>query len=209
MHLVLETSRHVRCIVRILIIIWRIIMRDFIKFSPHFWSDKQGKQIKKLGYEARILSTYLLTCANSTMVGIYYLPMPLIIHETEIPFKGVLKTLRSLEKINFCTYDTEHEYAWVYEMGFSQIDKQLKPKDNRIKYIHNIVNKLPNLSFLPKFMEKYQQSFHLDLLKKAQPPSKALQSKYKNKNKQKKKKNNNKQKAEPCLIELIANKKIF
>lgn len=185
-------------------------MRDFIKFSPNFWSDKHGKQIRKLGYEARILSTYLLTCSNSTMIGIYYLPMPLIIHETGIPFKGLLKTLRSLEKINFCTYDTEHEYVWVYEMGFSQIDKQLKPQDNRIKYIHSTVKKLPELSFLPKFIEKYRQSFLLDLIKKTQAPSKTLPSKYKkNNNKHKKKKNNNKQKGDPCLIEFIANKKIF
>lgn len=137
-------------------------MRDYAKVLPQFWIGFTGRQIKALGKEVRLLALYLLTSPHASMIGIYYLPISLITHETDIPFEAASKGLRSLSEIGFCSYDEAMEYVWIHEMANYQIGGQLKQTDNRIKSINDIYQKLPNLSFLPKFFEKYKDQYGLE-----------------------------------------------
>jgi hypothetical protein len=137
-------------------------MRDYAKISPQFWIGNTGREIKKLGLEAQLIALYLLTCPHSTMIGVYYLPITFIVHETGIPLQGASKTLQSLCEVGFCTYDAEVEYVWVHEMAFYQVGGQLKPGDNRVKGINDDYQSLPELSFLVAFFNKYRALFYLE-----------------------------------------------
>lgn len=166
-------------------------MREFAKVSPQFWIGQPGKQIKDIGIEAQLISVYLLTCPHSSMIGIYYLPITLITHETGIPLEAACKALRSLCEVGFCTYDEEMEYVWVHEMASYQVGGQLKQCDNRVKCINDLYQNLPNLLFLPSFFEKYKDKFWLGKHTEEQhfyeASSKDLLSKEKEKEKDKEK----------------------
>ncbi|MBV9575320.1 MAG: hypothetical protein JO149_01710 [Gammaproteobacteria bacterium] len=88
-------------------------MRDFAKVSPQFWISEHGKQIKELGVAAQLIAFYLSTNPHASMIGIYYLPLTFIAHETGIDINEVKITLDKLSEIDFCTYDNRTEYIWV------------------------------------------------------------------------------------------------
>ena len=137
-------------------------MRDYSKISPQFWVGNTGRQIRKLGVETQLVAMYLLTNPHCNMIGVYYLPIVYIAHETGLPIEGASKALQSLCDINFCQYDEHSEYVWVHEMAFFQIGGELDPKDKRVKGIAEAYSSLPNLPFLRDFYEKYYNAFHLE-----------------------------------------------
>src|SRR5262249_2777658 len=145
--------------------VWSISVRDYSKISPQFWISSQGREIRKLGLEAQHIALYLMTCPHSTMIGIYYLPLTFIVHETGIPFEGALKAIQNLNDIGFCHYDFEMEYVWVVDMAYEQVGGQLKENDNRVKGINDDYRSLPNLSFLSEFFERYKTLFHLEAVR--------------------------------------------
>lgn len=140
-----------------------LIMRDYSKISPKFWVGNTGRQIRKLGVETQLVAMYLLTNPHCNMIGIYYLPIVYISHETGIPIEGASKALQSLCDIQFCQYDDHSEYVWVHEMAFFQIGAELDPKDKRVKGINEAYAALPNLPFIKDFYEKYCEAFHLEI----------------------------------------------
>jgi hypothetical protein len=136
-------------------------MRDYAKVSPKFWIGATGKRIRTAGLEARVVATYLLTCPSANMLGLYYLPLVTIAHETGIPIEGASKALASLSEAQFCAYDEASEVIWVYEMAAYQIGEQLAAGDKQCKGIQNAYDALPESPFLPAFYEKYEHAFHL------------------------------------------------
>jgi uncharacterized phage protein (TIGR02220 family) len=137
-------------------------MREYSKVPAQFWINEQGRRVRRLGFEAQLVSIYLFTNSHATMIGIYYLPVTLIAHETGFSFEEALKGLQGLCEIKFCSYDDISEYVWVHEMASEQIGSQLKPNDNRVKAIHEIFSSLPRLPFLKGFYEKYAQFYFLE-----------------------------------------------
>lgn len=169
-------------------------MREFAKISPQFWISDRGKQIKNLGIKAQLIAFYLSTNPHACMIGIYYLPIVFISHETGIEYSDVVATLKLLIDINFCTYDEKTEYIWVHEMGFEQIDTELKQRDNRVTGINDLFEALPELPFLNEFLNKYSQPFHMNKsrLKESmaiEAPSEILSSKDNEKDKEQNKNN--------------------
>jgi hypothetical protein len=155
-------------------------MREYAKISPTFWISLEGKKIKRAGLEAQLVALYLLTNPSANMIGVYYLPLTLIAHETGQPLEEASKALLSLCEVGFCSYDEDHEYVWVHDMGFSQIAKHLKPNDNLVKAVNELYDMLPELPFLPSFYKRYAQAFHLlnkrVFLSPIEAPSEALRS---------------------------------
>lgn len=154
-------------------------MRDYSKVLPKFWIGETGKKIKAAGQETQLTALYLITSPHSNMVGIYYLPITFIAHETGIHHDSVKKALQSLIEIGFCSYDEEKEYVWVHEMAVHQMGAQLKQNDNRVKSINKTCQKLPTLRFLKQFYEKYSVSLCLEAhknIKFEEAPSKPLLS---------------------------------
>lgn len=159
-------------------------MRGFAKVAPQIWINDTGRQIKKLGIEARVVSLYLETNPSACMTGVYYIPIVLISHDVGLSIDQTSKTLNELVDIGYCSYDFESEYVWVHDMARDQISSELKPKDHRVKGVKKIIDTLPALPFKQDFIERYNESLCLtnqdDL-----DPSKPLVSKEKENDKEK------------------------
>jgi uncharacterized phage protein (TIGR02220 family) len=164
-------------------------MREFAKVPPQFWFNANER--KKLGCHAQLVAIYLLTSPHANMIGVYYLPVNFIAHETGMTMEEASKGLRGLIETQFCSYDDHSEFVWVHDMGFTQICTQLKPADNRVKAIQKMYLDLPKVSFLKAFYDKYVNVFLLknrsECSQKLEAPSDTLRSKEKEKEKKKEK----------------------
>ncbi|MCT0124124.1 hypothetical protein KUA00_03735 [Proteus mirabilis] len=136
-------------------------MRDYGKVSPQFWIGKTGKEIREKGHEALIVSMYLLTNPHANMIGMYYLPIIYMAHETGLGLEGASKGLLRCIEAGFCHYDEDAEVVWVIEMAKYQIASSLKPSDNRCIGIQREYDSQPKNQFLSMFYDKYKDAFNL------------------------------------------------
>lgn len=67
-------------------------MRDYAIVSPYFWLGSTGKMVRGRK-NAQVLAFYLLTCPSSNMLGMYYLPIPTMVHETGLTEDEVMAAL--------------------------------------------------------------------------------------------------------------------
>ena len=110
-------------------------MRDYGKVSPRFWTGTTGRDIKNKGLEATVVAMYLMTSPHTNMLGIYYLPIIYISHETGLSIEGATKGLAGCIEGGFCEYDAPLEMVWVKKMAYYQIESELKATDNRVKAV--------------------------------------------------------------------------
>ncbi|HEM6739330.1 TPA: DNA-binding protein [Citrobacter amalonaticus] len=136
-------------------------MRDYATVAPQFWLGKTGRELRKQGAEAQVVSFYLMTSPHANMLGLYYLPVLYIAHETGLGFEGALKGLKRSIEAGFCSYDEVTEMVWVHEMAAYQVGKELKPGDNRCAGVRNEYASLTDNPFLSAFYERYKTDFHL------------------------------------------------
>jgi hypothetical protein len=151
-------------------------MREYGKVSPKFWIGSTGKKLRKQGLETQIVALYLMTCVNSNMIGMYYVPIVTIAHETGLTFEGAMKGLQGAIEADFCAYDDEAEVVWVYEMAIYQIAERLEERDLRSKGVQNEYDSIPESAFLLAFFEKYHVAFNMKSCRGIQAPSKPLLS---------------------------------
>ena len=71
-------------------------MRAYGKVLPRFWTGETGKALRTLGAEAQVVAMYLVTGPSASWLGLYYLPMPTLCHETGRGLQGARKALGSL-----------------------------------------------------------------------------------------------------------------
>jgi len=136
-------------------------MRDYGKVSPQFWIGKTGKALRQAGCEAQLVSLYLLTNPHANMIGLYYMPLMFIAHETGLGIEGASKGLQSSIDAGFCHYDEASEMVWVPEMAAHQIGTELNPKDKRCPGVQNEYNAQPENPFLSAFYDKYRGHYHM------------------------------------------------
>lgn len=139
-------------------------MRRYSIVSPMFWIGSTGKKIKG-NKAAQILAMYLITNPHANMIGLYYLPMPLILHETGLSTKDVNSAFSVLSDSSngFAYYDTENDFVWVPNMARWQIGKTLSKKDGRHKSVAKEVKKTKRSIFYIELVKKYNKSFNLGL----------------------------------------------
>jgi hypothetical protein len=155
-------------------------VRDYSKVGPQFWIGKTGKALRAKGTEAMLVAAYLMTAPNSNMLGLYYLPIVTIAHETGLGMEGASKGLQWAIDAGFCDYDHDAEVVWVYEMAAYQIAAQLKPEDKRCIGVQTEFDNQPESKHLCGFYEKYRSVFHLksapEFGASTEAPSKPLRS---------------------------------
>lgn len=144
-------------------------MRNYARVAPQFWTGNTGKALRK-DRDAQVLALYLMTCPAANMIGLYYLPLPVICHETGSPLQGARKALRRLSEGGFCLYNEVTEYVWIPEMARFQIGETLKPGDKQIAGIKLELQKHMQSGFAYKFIEKYNGIYCL----KIEAPPKTL-----------------------------------
>ena len=126
-------------------------MRDYGKISPSFWTGKTGKAIKAGGQEAVVVAMYLMSSPHSNMIGLYYLPMMYLAHETGMGLEGASKGLQRVCEAGFCSYDEVSEVVWVHEMARYQIADELKANDLRTKGVQREIDSVPENPLFPHF----------------------------------------------------------
>lgn len=155
-------------------------MRDYAKVSPKFWCGATGKALRAQGQEALVVGLYLMTSPHANMLGLYYMPITFIAHETGLGIEGASKGLQRAIEAGFCLYDEASEVVWVMEMAKYQIAESLKPNDLRVKGVQNDYAALPSNPFLSPFFDKYAEAFCMAARRESavsrQAPSKPLRS---------------------------------
>lgn len=136
-------------------------MRDYGKVAPQFWTGSTGKDLKAAGPEAVIVGLYLMTSPHANMIGVYYLPVLYIAHETGLGLEGASKGLQRAIEAGFCTYDEASEYVFVHAMARYQIAPSLSPGDKRCKGVANELERCPNHVMRKAFFALYSEAFHL------------------------------------------------
>ena len=151
-------------------------MRDYAKVSPQFWTGTTGKKLKSAGPEAVIVAMYLMTSPSANMIGLFYIPVIYIAHETGLGFEGASMGLKGAIEAGFCTYDEASEYVFVHEMARYQIAGQLKSGDKQCKGVENELSKVPKGALELAFREKYGNAFHIKTTTHFEGPLKVLRS---------------------------------
>ncbi len=153
-------------------------MRDYSKVVPSFWTGETGKRIRKAGQNAQIVALYLMTAPGSNMLGWYYLPLPVLAHETGMTLEEASKALESLFEVGFAQYDHESEYVFLPRMAHYQIGSSLTVgKDGPDKRVVGIKKQLETLRknpFFNQFLELYREAYHLHDVSPSEAPQKPL-----------------------------------
>jgi hypothetical protein len=157
-------------------------VREYSKVSPHYWSGRTGREFRG-NRDAQVVSFYLMTCHSANMIGLYYMPLPTLLHEIGIPLQGARKALQRVSEADFAYYDDPTEYVWVPGMAREQIGLSLDIKDHRHKGVLNELEKHRKSPFFNNFIEKYSEVYHLNGIEKSvthrsplKAPSKPLRS---------------------------------
>lgn len=178
-------------------------MRDYSKVGPKFWIGKTGKALRKQGPEALIVGLYLMTSPTANMLGLYYLSVGVIAHETGLGLEGASKGLQRCVEAGFCAYDEDSEVVWVYEMASYQIAESLEVKDNRCKGVQNEYDGLPDNPYLWAFFDKYRAAFKMEKgrgsASPSEAPSKPLLSQEQEQEQEQKQDQEQKQKQDPSV----------
>jgi len=143
-------------------------MRDHGSIAPAFWTGSTGRKMRK-HKDARILAAYFITCPMASALGIYYLPIPSILHETgltEEEFRAAAKWLAD-EGVAF--YDEEREWVWAPKMARHQIGEQLKDGDKRRPWIQREIERFRGHEFYSKFLAIYGAAYRLEAPSKTLP----------------------------------------
>ena len=145
-------------------------MREFATFLPRFWVTGPGKKFRG-DPAAQLVTAYLFTAPGSNHIGIYYLPVSTISHDTGLIEEGAWKGLQRAIEGGFCLYDETSEHVFVVEMAKIQILERaeaLNPKDKKVKGIHKEVHKYRESVLYPEFFKRYRDAFYLEELEPLQ-----------------------------------------
>lgn len=176
-------------------------MREYSKIAPQFYTGTTGKKIRECA-DTQSVAVYLLAGPHANMIGLYYLPMPTLCHETGLsarytpskplrspfgdpsephlsPIEVAQKILQSLAKLDFAHYDPESETFWVPEMARFQIGDHLEPKDKRIAGVRNELMRYRNSPFVKDFCARYGSSYGLNVADFDKPLVRSSEAPYK------------------------------
>lgn len=164
-------------------------MRDYAKVAPQFWTGRTGRAIRARGRDAQVVALYVVTAPGANMIGVYYLPVATLCHETGLSPKVAAVALAALEDVGFAFYDAEAEHVWIPEMARFQIGDTLTAAgkhgrpDHRIRGVVRELLSVKGCRFAWDFYVKYQQRYNLPDLPElrtlpnpSEAPSKPLQS---------------------------------
>lgn len=135
-------------------------MRKYGVVSPLFWTGDTGRLLRKYP-DAQRMAAYLITCPNANMIGLYYLPLPVLCHELSLTTKGALKGLERVKEVGFADYEGASEIVFVYEMVRFQVGESLKANDKRVKGIDRELQQYRKSPFYNDFLLRYKELFHL------------------------------------------------
>jgi hypothetical protein len=150
-------------------------MRDFAKVSPLFWTRGSGRRLRG-NAEAQLVGLYLLTCPSANMIGVYYLPLVTMAHETGLSEARTLVALSALEAADFAFYDVAAELVWVPNMAAYQLGDTLKEADKRRGGVFAELERVEGHRYASAFWARYGEAYSLGPMLVQEAPSKPLRS---------------------------------
>lgn len=133
------------------------------RVAPEFWTGSTGRQIRAMGRDVQVVALYLMTCGSSNDLGLYYLALPTLAHETGVNLQGATKALRRLSEAGFCSYDEESESVFVHEMARFQLDERIEVRDNRHRWIVREAAKLQKYPQFGAWLARYGGPFNFSM----------------------------------------------
>lgn len=135
--------------------------REYGKVAHQYWTGDTGKALRTHGRDVQLLGLYLVTNRHATMIGLYYLPLMLVSHETGLSLDEVTSALAHLRDEGYCQYDAAREVMWVREMARFQIGERLSAGDKRIPRIAEMLTEYQSSPLIRAFLARYQAAFRL------------------------------------------------
>ena len=136
-------------------------MREYARISPLFWTRGSGKLLRG-NADAQVVAMYLVTCPNSNMVGIYYLPLVVLAYETGLSQDRVSAALTACASAGFAYYDPDAEMVWVPNMVVYQAGSTMKRLDKRRALILSDLSKAGRHPFVAEFYKLHSSAYSLD-----------------------------------------------
>lgn len=137
-------------------------MRDYARVAPTFWTKGSGKRLRGKP-DAQLLGLYLLTCSSANMLGLYYLPLVTLCHETGLTAAEARSALAVTSDAGFAHYDEEAELVWLPNGAAYQIGEGLALGDKRRMGLVRAVKPYLGHRFAVAFFEKYAEPYHLEV----------------------------------------------
>lgn len=128
--------------------------------SDTFWTGETGRALRG-DPEAQVIALYLATNPHTNQIGLYYLPMPVLLHETGLSAEGASKGLRRAFEGGYATYHEPSEVVWVVEMARFQLGDTLKAGDNRRTRIIRELETYAKCPLSRDFHDRYAEPFGL------------------------------------------------
>ena len=133
--------------------------RKFCAVRPEIWI---GKFFRKMDVDSKLLAIYLRTSLQFQMIGIFYIPLEIIIKHTGLTLSVVESCLKQLEKIHYLRFDLELEVVWVVDMAVSQISSGGLSQPQR----KGVINELARLSeeeypFVAEWLNLYGEKYQI------------------------------------------------
>ena len=116
--------------------------------DTRLWSDRK---VRKLSPKTKLLFVYFITNPHAHFSGIYYLPLPVIRHETGLSRSTIETGMDTLSKGYLVHFDRLSEIVWVVNM--------LKYQGRGKKILQGVANQLESLhtcTLISEFLKHYK-----------------------------------------------------
>lgn len=132
-------------------------MRNYGTIQTKFWTHRD---VIGLSDQAKLLASYLLSSAHTTMLGCFRIPIGYIAEDLRWTIETATKALNDLSEIDFLTYDAVS--GWVIIHTFLKYHPIENPNQGRS--IAKLFDDVPqSLEFISDLIRKLsQQDKHLD-----------------------------------------------
>jgi hypothetical protein len=101
------------------------------------------------------MAVYLMTCGQSSMVGIFNLAIPTMAHETGLTADEVRHALAALAHENFAHFDEDEELVWLPSSSRIQVGETLTRSDKRRQQLIKQLAVFGHHRFAGEFLETY------------------------------------------------------
>jgi hypothetical protein len=145
-------------------------LRSYGKVSPRFWTGESGRALRGKP-NVQLVALYLVTAPGANMIGLFYLPLVIIVHETGLSETEVVGALDTLSRMGVAHYDRHQEIVFVPEMAKHQIAEQLKGGDKQRFGIGKELQPFLRHPFAQNFLARYWLAFNLDGVEGLKAPS--------------------------------------
>jgi hypothetical protein len=136
-------------------------LRAVAYLVPTFWTRGSGKKLRGQP-EAQTLALYLMTAPASNMIGLYYQPLPTILHETGLTAEEFVEAMLRVSTAEIAYYDEDACMVWVPESAKYQIGETLKPNDKRRAAVERELEMAGDHRFAAAFLERYAAPYGLE-----------------------------------------------